>query len=73
MDYLANSSSDLSRCDYTRIFVVVILGNIGLPVPEKTMLVVAGYLVWSGWLQLTALAAVHCFCTTTLPSLMNTR
>ena len=30
------------------IFLVVILGNIGLPVPEETVLAVAGYLVWSG-------------------------
>ena len=34
------------------IFFVVILGNIGLPVPEETVLAVAGYLVWSGRLQL---------------------
>ncbi len=31
---------------------MVILGNIGLPVPEETVLAVAGYLVWSGRLQL---------------------
>lgn len=36
----------------TGIFFVVILGNIGLPVPEETVLAVAGYLVWSGRLQL---------------------
>ncbi len=34
------------------IFLVVILGNIGLPVPEETVLAVAGYLVWSGRLPL---------------------
>src|SRR3989442_4988984 len=34
------------------IFLVVILGNIGLPVPEETVLAAAGYLVWSGRLQL---------------------
>src|SRR2546428_6356384 len=34
------------------IFLVVILGNIGLPGPEETVLAVAGYLVWSGRLQL---------------------
>src|SRR2546430_13378755 len=34
------------------IFLVVILGNIGVPVPEETVLAVAGYLVWSGRLQL---------------------
>ncbi len=37
---------------YAGIFLVVILGDIGLPVPEKTVLAVAGYLVWSGRLQL---------------------
>ena len=37
---------------YAGIFLVVILGNIGLPVPEETVLAVAGYLVWSGRLHL---------------------
>ena len=37
---------------YAGIVLVVILGNIGLPVPEETVLAVAGYLVWSGRLQL---------------------
>src|SRR5437660_567293 len=37
---------------YAGIFLVVILGNIGLPVPEETVLAAAGYLVWSGRLQL---------------------
>jgi membrane protein DedA with SNARE-associated domain len=37
---------------YAGIFLIVILGNIGLPVPEETVLAVAGYLVWSGRLQL---------------------
>jgi membrane protein DedA with SNARE-associated domain len=37
---------------YLGIVVVVILGNIGLPVPEETVLALAGYLVWSGRLHL---------------------
>ncbi len=37
---------------YAGIFLIVILGNIGLPVPEETVLAIAGYLVWSGRLQL---------------------
>src|SRR5712691_1860687 len=37
---------------YAGIFLIVILGNIGLPVPEETVLAVAGYLVWSERLQL---------------------
>src|SRR5881397_2852694 len=40
------------------IFLVVILGNIGLPVPEETVLAVAGYLVWSGRLQLLPVLVV---------------
>ena len=32
---------------YAAIFVVVVLGNVGLPVPEETILALAGYLVWS--------------------------
>jgi len=43
---------------YAGIFLVVILGNIGLPVPEETVLAVAGYLVWSGRLQLLPVLAV---------------
>jgi membrane protein DedA with SNARE-associated domain len=36
---------------YLGIALVVLLGNVGLPVPEETVLAVAGYLVWSGRLQ----------------------
>ena len=37
---------------YAAIFMVVVLGNIGLPVPEETILTLAGYLVWRGDLRL---------------------
>jgi len=33
---------------YLAVFVIVVLGNIGLPVPEETALLAAGYLVWRG-------------------------
>ena len=33
---------------YAAIFAVVILGSVGLPVPEETILTLAGYLVWRG-------------------------
>jgi membrane protein DedA with SNARE-associated domain len=33
---------------YPAIFVVVVLGNIGVPVPEETTLIVAGYLHGQG-------------------------
>jgi membrane protein DedA with SNARE-associated domain len=37
---------------YLAIVVVVLLGNVGLPVPEETILLLAGYLVWDGQLDL---------------------
>jgi membrane protein DedA with SNARE-associated domain len=42
----------ITQWGYAGIFMVVILGNMGLPVPEETVLAVAGYLVWSGRIQL---------------------
>ena len=43
---------------YIAIFVVVVLGNVGLPLPEETILALAGYLVWRGELSLSAVLAV---------------
>ena len=43
---------------YIAIFVVVVLGNVGFPVPEETILAVAGYLVWRGELNLVAVLGV---------------
>jgi len=37
---------------YVAIFVLVILGNMGVPLPEETVLILAGYLVWQGDLRL---------------------
>lgn len=37
---------------YLAIFVFVILGNLGIPVPEESILILAGYLVWQGDLRL---------------------
>lgn len=36
----------LDHWGYLAVFLVVILGNVGLPVPEETILALAGYLVW---------------------------
>ena len=36
---------------YIAISVIVILGNLGVPIPEETALTVAGYLVWQGHLK----------------------
>lgn len=43
---------------YPAIFLFVILGNLGLPVPEESILVLAGYLVWQGDLRLAMVLAV---------------
>ena len=37
---------------YLAIVVFVLLGNMGIPVPEESILVLAGYLVWQGDLRL---------------------
>ncbi len=43
---------------YAAIFVVVVLGNVGMPVPEETILALAGYLVWRGKLRLSLVLVV---------------
>ena len=43
---------------YAAIFALVILGNAGLPVPEETVLLVAGFMVWRGELRLDIVLAV---------------
>lgn len=43
---------------YVAIFMVVVLGNVGLPVPEETILAFAGYLVWRGKLRMSLVLAV---------------
>ena len=37
---------------YAAIFAIIVLGNVGLPVPEETVLTLARYLVWRGDLRL---------------------
>jgi membrane protein DedA with SNARE-associated domain len=43
---------------YAAIAVLVILGNVGVPVPEETVLALGGYLAWDGHLHLPLLIAV---------------
>jgi membrane protein DedA with SNARE-associated domain len=38
----------LEHWGYPAIFVFIFLGNLGFPVPEETILLLAGYLVWKG-------------------------
>lgn len=44
-------SDIIGHWGYAAIFVVVILGNVGLPVPEETIIGLSGYLVWRGELS----------------------
>jgi membrane-associated protein len=55
---MAEISQLATNWGYFGIFAVVILGNVGLPVPEETVLAVAGYLVWSGRVQLVPVLIV---------------
>lgn len=48
----------LGHWGYVAIFLVVVLGNVGLPVPEETVLILAGYLVWDGELRLLPVLAI---------------
>jgi membrane protein DedA with SNARE-associated domain len=43
---------------YAAIFVAIVLGNVGVPVPEETILTLSGYLVWRGDLNLTLVLIV---------------
>ncbi len=50
----------LATYGYIGIAAVVLLGNLGFPVPEEAVVLFAGYLVWRGtlWLPLVLLVAV---------------
>src|SRR5262245_31762675 len=48
----------LEHWGYTAIFVTVLLGNVGLPAPEESVLALAGYLVHEGELRLWLTVAV---------------
>jgi len=43
---------------YVAIVVVVVLGNVGLPLPEETILALAGYLAWRGDMHMPIVIAV---------------
>jgi membrane protein DedA with SNARE-associated domain len=43
---------------YAAIFLIVVLGNVGLPVPEETVLTVGGYLAWQGHLRFPVVVLV---------------
>jgi membrane protein DedA with SNARE-associated domain len=43
---------------YLAIFVLVVLGNMGVPFPEETVLILAGYMVWQEDLRLSLVLGV---------------
>jgi membrane protein DedA with SNARE-associated domain len=48
----------IAHWGYLALFLLVILGNIGLPVPEETILVLAGYMCWRGELHLPVVLVI---------------
>jgi membrane protein DedA with SNARE-associated domain len=48
----------LGHWGYLALFVVVVLGNLGVPLPEESVLALAGYLVWRGDMRLPVVLVV---------------
>lgn len=48
----------IAHWGYLALFLLVVLGNIGLPVPEETILVLAGYMCWRGELHLLVVLVI---------------
>ncbi|HET6368875.1 MAG TPA: hypothetical protein VFG27_16700, partial [Pseudomonadales bacterium] len=48
----------INHWGYGALFLLVILGNMGLPLPEETILVLAGYMAWRGQLRLPIVLAI---------------
>src|SRR5262249_56008835 len=46
-----NPEVAVSHWGYLAVFILVVLGNAGVPVPEESVLLVAGFLVWTGPLR----------------------
>jgi membrane protein DedA with SNARE-associated domain len=55
---MPNLDQLIASWGYVAIFLVVVLGNLGLPVPEESILTIGGYLAWQGRLQFTAVVIV---------------
>jgi membrane-associated protein len=55
---LAGVETWIGHWGYVAVFLVVVLGNIGLPVPEETIILLSGYLAWRGTFSLPAAIAV---------------
>jgi membrane protein DedA with SNARE-associated domain len=55
---MLNLTAFVEHWGYAAILAVVLLGNLGLPVPEETILLLAGYLVWDGHLDLGLVVSI---------------
>jgi membrane protein DedA with SNARE-associated domain len=55
---LPNLGELIGHWGYLAIFLLVIVGNIGLPVPEETALALGGYLAWQGQLRLAVVLTI---------------
>ena len=55
---MSDLSAFLEHWRYPAIFAAVLLGNVGLPVPEETILALGGFLAHRGELQLPTVIAV---------------
>jgi membrane protein DedA with SNARE-associated domain len=48
----------IAHWGYLGIFLAILLGNIGVPVPEESIILLSGYLAWRGTLSLPAVIIV---------------
>jgi membrane protein DedA with SNARE-associated domain len=55
---MLNLDELVAHWGYGVIALVVILGNVGVPVPEETVLALGGYLAWQGKLRLSVVLVV---------------
>jgi len=58
LDRMPNLSHLIAHWGYAAIFFVVVLGNLGLPVPEETIIGLSGYLAWRGELSFSIVVVV---------------
>ena len=55
---MLDTSYLIEHWGYPAIFGIVVLGNLGLPLPEEGVLILAGYLAWARKLRLVSVLAV---------------
>jgi membrane protein DedA with SNARE-associated domain len=55
---MSDAAGVICHWGYLAIFLFVVLGNMGVPLPEEAVLALSGYLVWQGQLRLPVVLAV---------------